>query len=150
MLRLMDVFLMLLKVLTTSATSSTAWGMPFLMVHNLGLTNASMISSFNDQEIVALSGAHALGRCHTNRYVLSPPYVVLIPILFPYDSHPVGIQLWVRRTLDFLAHYHDKRLLHSARQREVAMAEVGWPQAVRGLQDQGTWTVCPFFFFLYP
>jgi len=24
---------------------------------------------FNDQEIVALSGAHALGRCHTDRYV---------------------------------------------------------------------------------
>ena len=24
---------------------------------------------FNDQEIVALSGAHALGRCHRDRYV---------------------------------------------------------------------------------
>lgn len=23
---------------------------------------------FDDQEIVALSGAHAVGRCHTNRY----------------------------------------------------------------------------------
>lgn len=24
---------------------------------------------FNDQDIVALSGAHALGRCHTDRYL---------------------------------------------------------------------------------
>jgi hypothetical protein len=86
MLRLMDVFPMLLRVLTISATSSTAWGMSFLMVHNLGSTKASMISSFNDQEIVALSGAHALGRCHTNRYVLFSPYVVLTPIIFPLLS----------------------------------------------------------------
>jgi len=29
---------------------------------------------FNDQEIVALSGAHALGRCHTDRSGFSGPW----------------------------------------------------------------------------
>lgn len=30
--------------------------------------------SFNDQEIVALSGAHALGRCHTDRSGFEGPW----------------------------------------------------------------------------
>jgi cytochrome c peroxidase len=30
---------------------------------------------FNDQEIVALSGAHSLGRCHTDRSGFSGPWV---------------------------------------------------------------------------
>ena len=30
--------------------------------------------SFNDQEIVALAGAHALGRCHTNRSGFDGPW----------------------------------------------------------------------------
>lgn len=29
---------------------------------------------FNDQEIVALSGAHALGRCHTDRSGFTGPW----------------------------------------------------------------------------
>ena len=36
----------------------------------LGAISDSFSSlSFNDQEIVALSGAHALGRAHTDRYM---------------------------------------------------------------------------------
>ena len=33
---------------------------------------ADLIHSFNDQETVALSGAHALGRCHTDRSGFDP------------------------------------------------------------------------------
>lgn len=32
------------------------------------------LSSFNDQEIVALAGAHALGRCHTDRSGFEGPW----------------------------------------------------------------------------
>ncbi len=37
-------------------------------------TDDSLISSFNDQDIVALSGAHALGRCHTDRSGFEGPW----------------------------------------------------------------------------
>ncbi len=43
------------------------------VVHGEFLTFPSNGNRFNDQEIVALSGAHALGRCHTDRY--APFYV---------------------------------------------------------------------------
>lgn len=33
-------------------------------------TGPLSIDSFNDQEIVALSGAHAMGRCHTGQYLV--------------------------------------------------------------------------------
>lgn len=33
-----------------------------------------MYCSFNDQEIVALAGAHALGRCHTDRSGFDGPW----------------------------------------------------------------------------
>jgi cytochrome c peroxidase len=36
---------------------------------------------FNDQEIVALSGAHALGRCHTDRSGYSGPWTFSPTIL---------------------------------------------------------------------
>lgn len=36
---------------------------------------------FNDQEIVALSGAHALGRCHTDRSGFEGPWVRHVPSL---------------------------------------------------------------------
>lgn len=35
---------------------------------------AFLYRGFNDQEIVALSGAHALGRCHTDRSGFSGPW----------------------------------------------------------------------------
>jgi cytochrome c peroxidase len=36
---------------------------------------------FNDQEIVALSGAHALGRCHSNRSGFEGPWTFSPTIL---------------------------------------------------------------------
>lgn len=37
--------------------------------------------SFNDQEIVALSGAHAMGRCHTDRSGFDGPWT-FSPVTF--------------------------------------------------------------------
>ena len=34
----------------------------------------TVVCRFNDQEIVALSGAHALGRCHTDRSGFEGPW----------------------------------------------------------------------------
>src|SRR5262245_32816251 len=44
--------------------SSTAWGIHIAFYCR---SKTDLLASFNDQEIVALSGAHALGRCHTDR-----------------------------------------------------------------------------------
>jgi cytochrome c peroxidase len=43
---------------------------------NPSLTNFVFfsLSSFNDQEIVAISGAHALGRCHVDRSGFEGPW----------------------------------------------------------------------------
>ena len=58
------------RLRTTCETSSTGWGEPkgaHITVKRAKLLNSRVFSmtSFNDQEIVALSGAHAMGRCHT-------------------------------------------------------------------------------------
>lgn len=68
---------------------------------------------FNDQEIVALSGAHALGRCHTDRSGFKGPWVHLALII------------------DILAYYFDKRLLPIAAFRKVGSKEMGRPSSVR-------------------
>jgi cytochrome c peroxidase len=41
---------------------------------------------FNDQEIVALSGAHALGRCHTDRSGFDGPWT-FSPTTFTNDYY---------------------------------------------------------------
>jgi len=41
---------------------------------------------FNDREIVALAGAHALGRCHTNRSGYSGPWTYS-PTVFSNDFY---------------------------------------------------------------
>jgi cytochrome c peroxidase len=40
---------------------------------------------FNDQEIVALSGAHALGRCHTDRSGFKGVYPVCFALTLALD-----------------------------------------------------------------
>ena len=48
------------------------------MTHNIYFLSSnislSCLFSFNDQEIVALAGAHALGRCHTDRSGFDGPW----------------------------------------------------------------------------
>jgi cytochrome c peroxidase len=44
-----------------------AWGAYMSALVVLGLRLMQSLCSFNDQEIVALCGAHALGRCHPDR-----------------------------------------------------------------------------------
>lgn len=44
------------------------------------------MSSFNDQEIVALIGAHAVGRCHTDRSGFEGPWT-FSPITFTNDFY---------------------------------------------------------------
>ena len=54
--------------------------MGYVNIHKLLLLlifsfiNLFFFSSFNDQEIVALSGAHALGRCHVDRSGFEGPW----------------------------------------------------------------------------
>ena len=43
-------------------------------VKDMLLTIIFLCTRFNDQEIVALSGAHALGRCHVDRSGFSGPW----------------------------------------------------------------------------
>lgn len=38
----------------------------FFSINTLVLISHVLMIGFNDQDIVCLSGAHALGRCHTN------------------------------------------------------------------------------------
>lgn len=40
----------------------------------LGFSTDPISYSFNDQEIVALAGAHALGRCHIDRSGFEGPW----------------------------------------------------------------------------
>lgn len=61
---LMDDSRMPARPRTTCDSSSTEWGEYACVV----LSEAK--GSFNDQEIVALSGAHAMGRCHTGELYL--------------------------------------------------------------------------------
>ena len=69
------------------------------MIHVGDFWEADTIScSFNDQEIVALCGAHALGRCHTDRYMC-------LRCISCSVTDVVFIQLGFRWSLDFLP-YH--------------------------------------------
>jgi Peroxidase len=80
---------------------------------------------FDDQEIVALSGAHALGRCHpyvcTKRQALSiNPCAVALPLhltnlLFAYAQNGK----WIRRTLDASTNYLYESILHFALEPQV-------------------------------
>lgn len=54
---------------------------------------------FNDQEIVALSGAHALGRCHPDRSGFQGPWVVS-PTRFSNQYYKLLLKLnWQKKTL---------------------------------------------------
>lgn len=46
---------------------------------------------FNDQEIVALSGAHALGRCHTDRSGFEGPWT-FSPTMVTNDYYQLLLQ----------------------------------------------------------
>ncbi len=63
---------------------------------------------FNDQEIVALSGAHALGRCHTDRSGFSGPWT-FSPTILTNDYYKLLLdEKWQWKKWDGPAQYEDK------------------------------------------
>ncbi|KFZ10530.1 hypothetical protein V501_05153 [Pseudogymnoascus sp. VKM F-4519 (FW-2642)] len=63
---------------------------------------------FNDQEIVALSGAHALGRCHTDRSGFSGPWT-FSPTVLTNDFYTLLLeQTWQWKKWKGPAQYEDK------------------------------------------
>lgn len=63
---------------------------------------------FNDQEIVALSGAHALGRCHTDRSGFDGPWT-RAPTTFSNEYFRVLYEEeWVKRKWDGPPQYENK------------------------------------------
>ncbi|KAL5603606.1 hypothetical protein FOVSG1_006356 [Fusarium oxysporum f. sp. vasinfectum] len=63
---------------------------------------------FNDQEIVALSGAHALGRCHTDRTGFTGPWT-FSPTVLTNDFYRLLIEEeWQWKKWDGPAQYEDK------------------------------------------
>jgi cytochrome c peroxidase len=64
---------------------------------------------FNDQEIVALSGAHALGRCHTDRSGFEGPWT-FSPTTLTNDYYKLLFdEKWVWRKWNGPAQYADKK-----------------------------------------
>lgn len=63
---------------------------------------------FNDQEIVALSGAHALGRCHTDRSGFEGPWT-FSPTVLTNDFYSLLLeQTWQWKKWKGPAQYEDK------------------------------------------
>lgn len=63
---------------------------------------------FNDQEIVALSGAHALGRCHTDRSGYSGPWT-FSPTVLTNDYYRLLLdEKWQWKKWDGPKQYEDK------------------------------------------
>ncbi|ORX40127.1 heme peroxidase [Kockovaella imperatae] len=64
---------------------------------------------FNDQEIVALSGAHAMGRCHTDRSGFEGPWT-FSPVTFSNEYFKLLLdEPWVWRKWKGPAQYEDKK-----------------------------------------
>ncbi|KAJ3109536.1 heme peroxidase [Phlyctochytrium planicorne] len=72
------------------------------------LRNVFYRQGFNDQEIVALAGAHALGRCHTDRSGFSGPWT-RAPTTFSNDyfQRLIG-ERWVEKKWDGPKQFADK------------------------------------------
>ena len=68
----------------------------------------SRLCSFNDQEIVALSGAHALGRCHTDRSGFEGPWT-FSPVTVSNAYYQLLLdEKWVWRSWDGPKQLQDK------------------------------------------
>lgn len=55
-------------------------------------------AGFNDQEIVALAGAHAVGRCHTDRSGFDGPWT-FSPVTFSNEYFKLLLNEKVRSTV---------------------------------------------------
>jgi hypothetical protein len=73
------------------------------------LTELTKNCRFNDQEIVALSGAHALGRCHPDRSGFEGPWT-FSPITLTNDFFKLLLsEKWVWKKWTGLNQYVDKK-----------------------------------------
>ena len=86
MLLQMDVSLTPHRVLRMSGISSTAWGTTASPLRVPFGRAKYVLPSFNDQEIVALVGAHAVGRCHSDRSGFEGPWT-FSPTTFTNDFY---------------------------------------------------------------
>ncbi|KAI8911043.1 heme peroxidase [Gorgonomyces haynaldii] len=73
------------------------------------LRNIFYRMGFNDQEIVALSGAHALGRCHPDRSGFTGPWT-FSPITFSNDYFKLLLsETWRQKKWDGPKQFEDKK-----------------------------------------
>ncbi|KAK3300340.1 heme peroxidase [Chaetomium fimeti] len=73
------------------------------------LRNIFYRMGFNDQEIVALAGAHALGRCHSNRSGYSGPWT-FSPTVLTNDFYKLLLdEKWQYKKWDGPKQYEDKK-----------------------------------------
>ena len=149
---LMVVFLMPLVDPITSEPSFIAWFFPFLLLLLLLfsldqrssnrqqiLTIPEHSQGLNDKDIVALAGAHALGRCHRNRSGYDGPWTNS-PTAFSNDYF---VQLferkWTPRQWDGPLQYEDETKTLMMLPADLAFAQdpifEGWARKFASDED---------------
>lgn len=95
----MVVFLTLPRSKTTFVISSTEWYVTQVNIYS-GINNhLSFLQGFNDQEIVALAGAHALGRCHPDRSGFDGPWQEAPTVFSNEYFKAIAGRKWIKKTL---------------------------------------------------
>lgn len=89
---------------------STAWGaFLFTLIESKPYIDLLVWCRFNDQEIVALSGAHALGRCHADRSGFDGPWT-FSPITVTNDYYKLLFdEKWVWKKWNGPKQLEDKK-----------------------------------------